>query len=67
MDEKVADGEISFIALVDDDDNVYGYEIFLAWLNGSGVTVTGDTKEEVVEKVKGYLFDALTDAETEGD
>ena len=67
MDERVADGEISFIALVDDDDNVYGYEIFLAWLNGSGVTVTGDTKEEVVEKVKDYLFDALTDAETEGD
>lgn len=63
MDEKVADGDISFVALTDEEGKVYSYEIFLSWLNGSGVTVTGDTKEEVVEKVKDYLFDGLTDAE----
>lgn len=63
MDEKVADGNISFVALTDENGKVYGYEIFLSWLNGSGITVTGDTKEEVVEKAKDYLFDGLADAE----
>lgn len=63
MDEKVVDGNISFIALTDDDGKVYGYEIFMAVENSSGITVNGDTKEECIENLKSYLLDGLTEAE----
>lgn len=63
MGEKVIDGNISFVALTDEEQKVYGYEIFLAYDNGSGITVTGDTKEQAAEKIKDYLIDGLADAE----
>lgn len=60
--EKVADGDISFVAITENG-KVINYEIFLSWNNGSGVTVTGDTKEECAKKALDYLLDGLSDAE----
>ena len=37
----------------------YGYKIFLAGENESGIKVQGETPEEVVEKLIPYLMDCL--------
>ena len=59
MNEKVVDKEISFITLYDEDGKIYGYSAFLAGENESGITVTGDTIADCINKLNPYLLDSF--------
>lgn len=55
--ENAIDKGISFVKWEEGGES--GYSIFLGGDNESGITVNGKTKEEVLENLKPYLFDAL--------
>lgn len=55
--ENAIDKSISFVKWEEGGES--GYSIFLGGDSESGITVNGSTKEEVIENLKPYLFDAL--------
>lgn len=55
--ETAIDASISFVKW--EEGGEVGYTIFLGEENGSGINVTGSTKDEVLENLKPYLFDKL--------
>lgn len=65
MDEYVKDGDISFIALTNEKGKIYAYEIFVAGVGCSGITVTAKTKRGCINKLKPYLLAFLDNLEDE--
>lgn len=55
--ERTIDGNISFVKW--EEGGEVGYTVYLGEENGSGINVTGSTKEEVLDNLKPYLFDKL--------
>lgn len=61
--EKSVDKSISFVAWEEDGEK--GFSVFLGGENESGITVSGSTKEEVIEELLPYLFDNLDEVAEE--
>lgn len=61
--ENAIDKSISFVKW--EEDGKVGYSIFLGGDSESGITVSGSTKEEVIENLKVYLFDSFDEILTE--
>jgi hypothetical protein len=55
--EHAIDASISFVKW--EEGGEVGYTVYLGEESGSGINVTGSTKEEVLENLKPYLFDKL--------
>lgn len=65
MDEMNLDGQFSAVALIDENQKVYAYELTFALDGDSGVTVHGETQKECAENAVEYLMDYLQKAKDE--